>query len=175
MKLLKFPELRQSFDWDCGASVIQSVLVYYGIDIPEEALIKLAGTTKCGTPITKIKATFKKYGLNFKAGKMTVDDIKKYLDKKIPVILLVQAWSGKKKINYVQDWADGHYAVAIGYDSKKIYFEDPWTVKRTFLTFEDLEKRWHDIDAEGKKHINWGLAVWGKKAKYDLDKPKRME
>jgi len=40
MKILDFPELRQTFNYDCGAKALQSVLAYYGIDIREEEIIK---------------------------------------------------------------------------------------------------------------------------------------
>jgi ABC-type bacteriocin/lantibiotic exporter with double-glycine peptidase domain len=96
MKKLKFPELRQAHDWDCGASAIQSVLAYYGIDVSEEVIIKLAKTNEEGTSPAEMKVALKKYGLDAKDGKMTIGDIKKYLDKGIPVILLVQAWTDKK-------------------------------------------------------------------------------
>jgi predicted double-glycine peptidase len=35
MKILKIPELRQAYVYDCGANAVQSVLEYYGIDIKE--------------------------------------------------------------------------------------------------------------------------------------------
>lgn len=175
MKILKFPELRQTYCWDCGANAMQSVLVYYGIDIREQITMKLAKTTRSGTPILGMKKVAKEYGLDFEAGKMTIEDIKKYLDKNIPVILLVQAWSDKKNTNWEKDWNDGHYVVAIGYDNKKLYFEDPWETVRTYLTFTEFQKRWHDVDPKGKKHISWGMAVFGKKANYNLSKSIHMD
>jgi len=175
MKILKFPELHQTYNWDCGASVMQSILTYYGFDVREEVVMKIAKTTKRGTPIPGLIAVAEKYHLTFKAGKMMVENIKKYLDKKIPVILLLQAWSGKKRIKWESDWFDGHYVVAVGYNSQRIYFEDPWTFSRTYLAYPELEKRWHDVDRDGKKHFNWGMAVFGKKPKYGLDKSKHMD
>ncbi len=175
MKTLKFPKLRQTYCWDCGASVVQSILAYYGIDIRGEVAMKLTKTTKDGTPISGIKKAVKKFNLRRKAEKMTIEDIKKYLDKEIPVILLVQAWTKKRNINWKKNWNDGHYVVAIGYDSNKLYFEDPSVSSRTFLTYEEFKKRWHDIDVNGKKYINWGMAVFGKKVNYDLSKPIHMD
>lgn len=175
MKTLKFPELRQVYHWDCGANAIQSVLVYYGFDIREDVIMELANTNKRGTPIKGINIVAKKYNLSIKSGKMTIDDVKKYIDKKTPVILLVQAWTKTKNVNWENDWVNGHYVVAIGYDSKKIYFEDPSACSRTYLSYDELQKRWHDIDDNGKKYINWGVAIFGKKAKYDLSKPKHMD
>jgi ABC-type bacteriocin/lantibiotic exporter with double-glycine peptidase domain len=59
MKMLKFPELRQTYEWDCGANAIQSVLVYHGIQLSEEVVIKQAKTTRSGTPIAGIKRAAK--------------------------------------------------------------------------------------------------------------------
>ncbi|MFH1314813.1 MAG: cysteine peptidase family C39 domain-containing protein [Candidatus Uhrbacteria bacterium] len=175
MKTLKFSELRQTYNWDCGANAIQSVLAYYGIDVRESIVMKIAGTTRGGTPISGIKKVVKKYGLKQKSGKMEIDDIKQYLDNEIPVILLVQAWTEKNNVDWEKDWVDGHYVVAIGYDKTKLYFEDPSSVLRTYLTYNEFMKRWHDVDKNGKKYINWGMAVFGKKAEYDLSKPIHMD
>ncbi|MBU2236000.1 C39 family peptidase, partial [Patescibacteria group bacterium] len=101
-------------------------------------------------------------------------DIKKFINKKIPVILLVQAWTNIKNVNWEKDWIDGHYVVAIGYDKNKIYFEDPSSISRTHLTYNELIKRWHDTDCDGKKYVNYGIAVYGKKPVYDLSKSKHM-
>lgn len=175
MKIIKFPSLRQAYRWDCGANAMQSILAYYGIDIREQIVMQLTKTTKGGTPISGMKKVVKKYGLRFKEGKMAIDDIEKYLDKKIPVILAIQAYPKKKNVDWEKDWIDGHYVIAIGYDSKKLYFEDPASISRTYLTYGEFKKRWHDVDTNGKKYINWGMAVFGEKAKYDLSKPIHMD
>jgi len=173
MKSLEFPESKQAYYYDCGANALQSVLIYYGAVVREEKIVKLAGTKKKGTPVAGMKAAAKKCDLDYKAGKMTVNEIKKYLDKKIPVILLIQAWPCKKNTDWKNDWTDGHYVVAIGYDSTKLYFEDPWTDYRTFLAYEEFIKRWH-ASIYGKKHVNWGMAVFGLKIS-GLSKPKHMD
>ena len=51
MKILMFPELRQAYEYDCGANATQSVLDYYGIDKKESEIIKIAETTRAGTSI----------------------------------------------------------------------------------------------------------------------------
>lgn len=175
MKTLNFPELHQTYNWDCGASALQSVLTYWGIDVREEIIMKAAKTSHRGTPVAGIKAVIKKFDLMSKGGAMTINEIKKFLDKKIPVILLLQAWSGKKLIKWENDWLDGHYVVAIGYSPKRIYFEDPWTFSRTYLSYQELEKRWHDVDREGKKHFNWGLAAWPKNEKRKRKKIEHLD
>jgi ABC-type bacteriocin/lantibiotic exporter with double-glycine peptidase domain len=169
-KLLNFPPLRQVYQYDCGANAIQGVLDYYGIDVREGVILKMAGTTKSGTNIRGVKKVADYFGLKYKDGAMTISDLKKWIDKKIPVIIVLQAWTEQEKVNWAKDWKDGHYVTVIGYSKKRIYFSDPSCERETFLTYKELEKRWHDRDVRWKKVINWGMAVWRPKS---LKKVKR--
>jgi len=175
MKLLELPGLRQTFNFDCGAIALESVLVYYGIEVREDILMKSVGTTKKGTPIPGILKTAKKYGLKSVSRSMDILEIKKYLDKKIPIILLLQAWTNKNRVDWKNDWADGHYAVAIGYDKNKIYFDDPSSFKLAYLTYKELVERWHDVDIKGKKYFNHGIALYGKKIKFNNKSIEHMD
>jgi ABC-type bacteriocin/lantibiotic exporter with double-glycine peptidase domain len=175
MKILYLPKLRQFYNYDCGANSVQSVLAYYGINIREEFILKSAKTSKEGTPIKGIIKTIKKYGLKTTAKEMTIKNLKYYIRKKIPVILVLQAWTNKKKINWEKDWIDGHYVVAIGFTKDKILFEDPSSFNRTFLKYDELNKRWHDIDTNGKKYLHYGIAIYGKTPKFKSKKIIHME
>ena len=190
MVMLDFPRLRQVHKYDCGAIVTQAILEYYGKDIREDKVMKFAGTKKSGTQIKRISGVLEKYGLKTKAGKFTISHVKKYLDKGHPVILALQAWDERNKDwedlkketefykkknipkkDWENEWCDGHYVVAIGYDKNKMYFEDPGFVLKEYLKFDELMKRWHDTDGnkrkKGKKYIHYGIAVYGKKKVYD--------
>lgn len=172
MKLLNFPKLRQVFDHDCGSTATQSVLTYYGIDVRGDKIMKLAKTNNNGTPIKGILKVLRKYNLKCIAQHMSISDVKKYLDRNIPVMLLIQAWSDKKNTDWENNWDDGHYVVAIGYSKNRMYFEDPSSIKRTYLTFNELKKRWHDIESStGKTHFNLGIAVYGKRPLYNSSRP----
>ena len=46
IELLDFPNTRQSLDYSCGPSAVQSVLAYYGEDFRESELIGLLKTAK---------------------------------------------------------------------------------------------------------------------------------
>lgn len=174
-KILTFPELRQTFNYDCGASALQSVLTYYGIEVREDKLIKEAKTTKEGTEIKEILKVLKKYGLKGESRKMTIRDLKTFINKKIPIIIPLQAWTDKKNIDWKNVWEDGHYVIAIGYDEKRFIFEDPSSFNRTYSDYDDFKKRWHDIDTNGKKYINHGIAVFGKKPVFSQDTMLLME
>jgi len=166
MKLLDFPELRQTYRYDCGAKALQAVLAYYGIEIREELIMKYAKTnSKEGTLLPGMLSVLKKHSLTYDSRKMTLKDVTAYINNNIPVIILVQAWSGKS-IDYTNDYHDGHWVVAIGYDTSKIVFEDPYSFKRTYIENKELETRWHS-EEDGKKIINHGIAVFGKKSTYN--------
>lgn len=156
-----FPSVRQVYDYDCGARCLQTVFAYYGIDVRGDKMMKLLGTSKSGTSFSKMEKVAKQYGIRVELRKMTILKIKKFIAKKIPVILLLQAYVGKKKVNWDKSWKYGHYVMAIGYDSKKIFFEDPESIFTTYLSFSELEKRWHDISG-GKKYVYYGMALYGK-------------
>lgn len=176
MKTLNFPAFRQTYEWDCGASALQSILAYYGFDVRAEEIVKRAGTEpKTGTPINGLKKVLKKYQLHYQDGAMEITDIIANLRRKTPVILLLQAWTKKKHLDWSQAWSEGHYVVAIGYDAKNIYFADPANIQRTFLSKAELLVRWHDQDANNKKYVQWGLVVTGKKPAYTLTRAQHMD
>ncbi|MEK6819776.1 MAG: C39 family peptidase, partial [Nanoarchaeota archaeon] len=184
MVMLDFPRLRQFHNYDCGALATQAVLQYYGKDIREDKIMKLL-KTKNSTKIGNISKVLGKYGLKTKTKQFTISQVKRYLDKEHPVILVLQAWDarnkdledlkketefyrkkGVAKKDWEHDWCDGHYVVAIGYDKNKMYFEDPGLVLKEYLKFDELIKRWHDAGgkkSKGKKYIHFGIAVYGKK------------
>ncbi|MBS3080401.1 C39 family peptidase [Candidatus Pacearchaeota archaeon] len=173
MKILKFPSLRQTFEYDCGPTALQSVLLYYGIEKRKDEIIDIVGTDRHGTSPQKMVKSIKKFGLKCKHGKLTLRQVEKNLDKKIPVILLIQAWPyiDEPTVDWENEWRHGHYVIAIGYNKKGICFEDPFSFYRSYVTKEELLKRWHDIDARTKKkHLHFGIAVYGKKHAYKPNK-----
>lgn len=167
MKILVLPKLRQTYAYDCGAKATQSVLAYYGFDVREDEIMKAGSVTKDGIQIKKIKEIIRRYGLKIKSGRMDIQDLKKFIDQKIPVIIVLQAWTSKKKIDWKNNWSDGHYVVVVGYTKDKIIFADSSAFNYTYLTNNELIDRWHDIDIVGKKYLNFGMAVFGKKIKFN--------
>jgi ABC-type bacteriocin/lantibiotic exporter with double-glycine peptidase domain len=162
MKLLDFPTFRQTKNYDCGAIATQMVLAYFEIDVQGNKIIKETQCNKSGTEIKNIIKTLSKYGLKCKSEKMNIGILKKHIKDNQPIIIPLQAWTNKKNIDWKNNWSDGHYVVAIGYDKNKIYFADPSSIYKTYLKYEELEKRWHDQDVNEKKYINYGIAISGK-------------
>lgn len=166
-KILNFPLLRQTYEYDCGAKALHSVLIYYNIDVSEEEVMAITKTNQNGTPVKGIIKAAKHFGLKASEEILEVADLKKYIKKKIPVIVLVQAWPKEKVTNWRDHWDDGHYVVAIGYDRKKIYFADPYSILITYLTYKELKDRWHDIDSSvDRKYYNLGIPVLGNGKEY---------
>jgi ABC-type bacteriocin/lantibiotic exporter with double-glycine peptidase domain len=177
MKRFIFPELRQNHYYDCGATAMQAVLEYYGIDVNEHTVLKIAGTNRIGTSPEGLKKVARKFGLKYKEGKMSIPILKKYIAKKIPVIILVQAWKRGVK-DWKKEWNTGHFVIPIGFGKDKIFFEDPICSVRTYLSFAELKERWKDlmtINGKRKKLINYGIAFYGKKPMFDTDKAVHMD
>lgn len=173
-KTLDFPDVRQSTEYSCGAAAVQSVLRYYGIDFREKALMKHLKTDTEGTVVNNMMDFLHEMGLKTEDGKMSIDELKKNIDKGYPVIIAVQAWGDEK--DYETSEENGHYIVTIGYEDDKFIFDDPSILSnRGYLTVKDLEKRWHDYDSGKKQKLDkYGIVVIGKK-KYNSKEVEKID
>ena len=169
---LEFPELRQMFNYDCGANALQQVLIYYGIEKREDELVNLLSTTTTkiiehGTKLSKMVEVAEYYGLEAEILKnTTIKKIKQLIDEGIPPIILLQAWRdfSVDNLDWKKDYHDGHYVVAMGYNDKCIFFEDPSSVVRTYLTYKEFDERWHDENDDNKtKNSHVAVVIRGEK------------
>ncbi len=159
------PDTRQVENYSCGASALQAVCAYYGIGREEEyEYIEDMKLPKDGADPHHIVRVAEKYGLKCKANQpMTVKQLRTFLNQGRPVLLMLQAWCDEEdlRVNYREIWNEGHWVVAIGYDKKGVYFEDPSLAAiRGYLSYKDLEGRWHDVGPEDVHVPHYGLAVW---------------
>lgn len=161
---MMYPFKRQPYSFSCGASCLESVLTYYGLNVSEQKVIKTARTSpQEGTLVEGMIRVAKKYKLRYKIHEnMTIDDLKACIDKDVPCMIAIQAYRDNKKIKWKDDWQDGHWVIPIGYDSKYIHFEDPACQYRTYLSYDELIARWHDIDTPDRKLIHFGMSFYGK-------------
>ncbi len=164
--LLPVPGVRQHTNYSCGEAALLSVLAYYGIDQRQDKLTEQTGTTyDDGTNYKAIIKVAGDYGLQpVAASHMTKDDLIANVKQGIPVIIAMQAWEEKGDPRDVKEWSsridDGHYIVAIGYDDSRIYFADPAMFPIGYITFEELDARWHD--GEGDEVLDhFGIAISG--------------
>lgn len=166
-KLLDVPHVQQAYEFDCGASALQAVLNYYGIEVREELVIDAAGTDPTGTPRGGIASAAEAYGLTVDSRVMSVWDLKEYIDSEIPVILCLQAYPDEPDVDWSRMWHNGHYVVMVGYDDGDALFQDPSSLNLTFLSVEELIDRWHDEDSRtGERHRFHGIAAFGKAPKH---------
>jgi uncharacterized protein len=164
--VIDLPSGRQAFDFDCGAKALQIIMAYYGLDIPEGELMDELKCSSRGTPLKNMISFAEKRGFQViaKCG-LSLDVVKEYIDKKIPVIVLVQAWA--ERYMTLEDWKndddDGHYVIVIGYNGPIIIFEDPASFRKTWMTEEEFLVRWHDIDpATNTKLDQFAMVLLGK-------------
>ncbi len=174
--LIRVPRTRQATPYTCGVSALQSVLAYWGDEHREDDLSKACKSDKNkGTAYRRIAEYAQSRGFEVDIRKdMHLADLKELLDKKQPVICLIQAWP-ERQVNYATDWEDGHYVVAIGYDADKMYFMDPSSLGHyTYIPTPQFEQRWHDTDGKEKLY-NFGMVISKHAPTYDPEEIKLLE
>ena len=158
MRIIEYPETRQTFCFDCGANLLVSALVFAGVEEREDRVALFARTTKAGTGTVGVLNTFNYYGLPFRARqRMRLADLRRGIDAGHPTLITLQAYRTSNR-PYRELWDDGHWVAAIGYDRHRIYFEDPSAFHRTWLADEELRHRWHDLD-RGQRIWQWGCTL----------------
>lgn len=169
--IIPVPIVYQSHNYDCGAAALRAVCQYYGVGPEDEDDFIQACETDPdeGTHPSDIIRAARRFGLRaFAKEGLSVDDLKKLIDLGRPVICAIQAYDSD---NDLTDHDSGHYVVAIGYDDQYILFQDP-SIKnnrRGRLSYEDFEKRWHDVDKNGKVLRRFGIIIWRNDMPEDVD------
>ncbi len=165
MDLIEVPCGRQTYEFDCGAKALQILMAYYGLDLREDQLIRELKTDGDGTRVKRMISVAKKHGFDVSSTeKTTLRDVKKWVDEKTPVIVLLQAWAPRRMTmeDWRKDYDDGHFVIVIGYTSEMIVFEDPASFRRTWLSEREFLIRWHDRDTQtGKKIRRFSMVLRG--------------
>src|SRR5262249_10434953 len=137
-----------------------------------EALKRKLGTDPHeGTYYKAIQHAAKSFGLKADVLKpMSLKQLKTILDKGIPVICSIQAY-GNRGADYAKA-GNGHYVVAIGYDSKdRFYFMDSnanhegarANPQYGYMSREQFLKRWHEDEGMKGQHEPYqrlGIAIY---------------
>lgn len=155
------PPETQEDDFDCGPTALEAILKHYGENISHDEIVKETDADpENGTPPQNLANVAKEHGLEAIAmHNMSIQNLKDQLDMHHPVILAIQAW-GNNMSDYAQ-LESGHYVVAIGYDDKNIYFQDPsLRGSRGHIPIDELERRWIDIDGDGNRYDHFGLVIY---------------
>ncbi|HRR44578.1 MAG TPA: C39 family peptidase [Mesotoga sp.] len=177
--LLRLPMVRQSTCYTCGVASLQSILRYYGIERREDVLAaELGADYETGTNHRKIIEFSLANGFNVeKKLNMSIDDLKAFLRAGIPVMCVIQAWPDSPPIDWKDVWDCGHYVVAIGYDSERIFFMDPSTLGNyTYIPNEEFLDRWHDIDNDEVTMLfHLGIAIYMQQPDYNPEEFLKLE
>jgi len=174
---IRVPMTRQSRDYTCGTAALQSVLAYYGEEFRDDELEKkLKSNAKDGTAYLEMVrfALEKSFQVDI-IKEMKLERLKSDIERGLPVICLIQAWSEQSSVDYKQDWDDGHYVVAIGFDTNNIYFMDPSTLGNyAYIPIPEFLSRWHDTD--GKERLeNFGMVISRDPPAFKPDAIKKIE
>jgi len=169
-RLLK--RTRQSTEYSCGASALQSVLSYWGRDVDEAELMKLLHTTpEAGTYPEDIVAGARALGFEAQAKEnLTLDEVEKFTADGHPMIALGQVWRSQSGSapSVEEDWDNGHYIVVLGVDPDYVYFQDPYMrMSKAFVPRHMFEAHWHQAMGgdltTNPKLIHLGIFVRGEK------------
>lgn len=161
---LELPDLVQTVDYTCGAAALLAICRYYGVGPrSERRVVKDMRFGKSGSDPKHVLRAAAKYGLAYEEFRpMTTRQLRACLDLARPVMVMLQAWADPPPASYEDEWDEGHWIVAIGYDDAGIYFEDPSLEgARGYLTDAELDERWHDIEGKDEHHVDhYGVAIW---------------
>ena len=171
------PLAYQCYDYTCGVGALQSLFYYYGKDLRHDELVKaLEPDPIKGTNYRRMVEFARSLGFQVDVlTQMSLEELKKLIDDRKPIIVLIQAWPDSL-VKWSESWDEGHYAVAIGYDERNIYFMDPSTLGHyTFIPVPEFLDRWHDKDDQ-EKLIHFGMVITRERATpYNPDMIKRLE
>ena len=158
----KFPKIKQSFEYSCGAASLLAVLKFYGIhDYTEKDLMnKLYTHPSIGTHTANFEQLCRDLRLDFTARTMTTDDLIHYAQAHIPVIVLYQGARPYKAVPAGKDWS--HYGIVIGFNPKteRILIHDPWDKKRLSYPIDDFNDKWNGLS----EFDHYGIIIRGVKS-----------
>ena len=167
-RLLK--RTRQTTEYSCGASALQSVLAYWGKDVDERELMKLMGTTEEeGTYPEMIAKAARTLGFEAEVKQnLTLDEVRKFTAAGHPMIALAQVWLSEKSKAVKDEWDAGHYISVLGVDRENVHFQDPYVRNcKAFVPRDVFEAHWHQImggsRTKNPKLMHLGIFIRGKK------------
>lgn len=138
--MIRLKPFRQTPDF-CGPATLKMVFDYYGVKATEKEIGKIAGTTqKYGTSPENMKKAAAHFGFDaILKTNGNLDDLRYYLDKKIPVI-----------VNWFSE-DDGHYSVVVGIEGKNIMIRDPSFCRIRKMPIDKFLKVWFDFKGDERR------------------------
>lgn len=161
IKILDFPRIRQTEDYNCSVFCVMAVLKYYNINKSYEAIARgVRLNRETGAPPDNVVEYLRLCGLKTEEGKLTEKTLTNCIDSNIPVIIPLQAYADEENPDWINLWDHGHYEVLIGYSDNYFIFEDPSSDKYEYIEKPEFHMRWHDTDGV-RKYINYGIIAIG--------------
>ena len=138
-KIKEFPLYKQPDQITCGPATVYMVLRFYKLnidfeDVKESTKTEWISYDKTSIGMTSpdyIRNALYKYKISNNMHVGNIDELKYYVSKNTPVIVLLR--SGSKT------W---HYVVVVGYEKNKIEIADPSNGKRYFLNENIFVDSW---------------------------------
>jgi len=176
-KLIEIPQTGQATFYTCGVAVLQSLLYHNGIEYTQDDILpSVESTPEHGTGIVLMNRFLNENGIDAEIRRnITLQELRGCIDHGHTVICLMQAWNEDSGHDYSDDWNDGHYVVAVGYNDDRIYFMDPYTIANyAYIDNDDFLVRWHALNG-GVRYLNTGIIVSNPKPVYRRDAFIKME
>ncbi len=130
---LEVPFVKQSRNF-CGPASLSSVFGYYGKHIDQEEISKVVYSPKLkGALITDLQKYAESVGFETKLIQGSTQDIRRYIDNKIPVIILVDL--GKFFVSVP------HYIVVVGYHEDYFIVHTGYEPNKK-IREDDLNRMW---------------------------------
>jgi ABC-type bacteriocin/lantibiotic exporter with double-glycine peptidase domain len=136
--MIEVPHFRQEKAKTCVPASVRMVLAHFNLKRSEQQVAKALGSTALGTNVMNIELLPKEWGLEVQTGDISVEALKDWLDKEIPVITVIET----PALPYRDpNQRRRHTLVVVGYDDESVYVNDallasaptpvPW---KNFLT-----------------------------------------
>ncbi len=132
-KTLNVPFVKQESQF-CGPAALSSVFTYYGHPISQDEIGKKVYIPQLkGALITDLENYAKEKGFKTESGQGNTKKLKSYIDRNIPVIVLVDLgfWIMSKP----------HYIVIVGYNEKGFIAHTGYE-KNKLIPYRKFEKIW---------------------------------
>ena len=157
IRIDKVKSLKQRTTYTCGPGTLRTILKFYGINVSEKELVVEGEIEENGTSHAQMKLLARKYNFSFYSkSNATIDNLKKYLKRKVPVIVDYQL--GQNSGN------NGHYSVVYGIDDEYVYLADPSNYiegdnkkfsTNTKIQIDKFLENWWDPDDNKKETTHW--------------------
>lgn len=129
--------------YSCGAATLKAVTRHWGADFDEAMLIKLIDIDpNNGSTVDQVTRAARKLGFDAAPWKFdSIDELKTYTDRDVPVIIAVRSFTKPNQ---------GHFVVAVDVDDTGVEMMDPNTRGNwRRVSRRELDDRWQFRDRYG--------------------------